>query len=153
MCRSSGAVTFPATDLPKGDQPFTVACKICLPDGPSDGFFAFGWGSTPWGPTVAGLVCSSIGIGMRNWGALHIGNISGTDWHHFAGTYDGGTARFYVDGHLDSSVAISGLTTGNESGSFGTWWAGDSTPCRYANARIYNRALSPGEVAELAKEL
>lgn len=153
MCLSSGAVTFPATGLSEGDQPFTVACKICLPHGPKDGFFAFGWGSTPWGPTVAGLACSSSGLGLRNWGALNIGSIYGTDWHHLAGTYDGSTARFYVDGNLNSSVEISRLTTGNETGSFGTWWTGDLTSCRYANARIYNRALLPGEVAALAKEL
>lgn len=152
MCLEGGSVTFPSDGLPKGDQPFAIACKVCLPRGPHDGFFAFGWGSTPYSSTVAGLACSSSGIELRNWGTLHLGNVTGTDWYHLAATYDGSTARFYVDGHFDSSMEISGLTTGNETGSFGTWWAGDSTPCRYANARIYNRALGDAEVAALAGE-
>ena len=153
MDLAGGAVTFSSDGLPEGDQPFSIACKVCLPHGHKDGFFVFGWGSTPYSSTVAGLACSSSGIALRNWGALRIGNVTGTNWHHLAATYDGSTARFYVDGHLDSSAGISGLTTGNETGSFGTWWAGDSTPCRYANARIYNRALSDAEIIALAKEV
>jgi len=151
MFFSYGSVKFSTENLPVGDEPFTVAAKLRLPYGPHDGFFAFGWGSTPYGPTVAGLACSSSGLGLRNWG-FGLGDVGGTDWHHLAGTYDGVTVRFYVDGQLDSAMSISGLTTGGETGSFGTFWAGDYTDCRCANARIYNRALSAAEVASLAKE-
>ncbi len=70
-------------------------------------------------------------------------------WHHVAGTYDGATARLYVDGVLDGSMATTGVITkntapvliGSNSEKAGRLWAGSVD-----DVRIYNRALTEAEV-------
>jgi PKD repeat protein len=69
-------------------------------------------------------------------------------WSHIAATYDGTTARFYVNGTLVASQAQTGtitettdaLTIGGNS-AYGENWAG-----LIDEVRIYNRALSATEV-------
>jgi hypothetical protein len=72
---------------------------------------------------------------------------SAGQWQHVAATYEGATARFYVDGVEVSARAASGP------GSSNTWRIGayGSTPGGYFDGvvddvRIYDRALSPTEV-------
>ncbi len=69
-------------------------------------------------------------------------------WQHVAATFDGITARYYIDGAEVASRAASGSV-----GSSNTWRIGayGSTPAGFLDGvvddvRIYNRALSPGEV-------
>jgi hypothetical protein len=69
-------------------------------------------------------------------------------WSHLAATYDGGTLRMYVNGAQVASQAVSGgmltstgvLTIGGE----GVW--GDYFRGTLDEVRIYNRALSAGEI-------
>jgi hypothetical protein len=74
-------------------------------------------------------------------------------WHHVAGTYDGATAKIYVDGRMDSSIAVTG-NIGNSTGALGIahndtrggpYLAGGLDEIRW-----YSRALSAAEVAALA---
>ena len=72
-------VTFSAAGFPVGNEPFTVAAKMRVLFG-RFGYFLFGWGSTPWTPTVAGLSCDSHTTHLTNWGwglECGIGNPSG----------------------------------------------------------------------------
>jgi hypothetical protein len=69
-------------------------------------------------------------------------------WQHVAATYDGTTARFYLDGVEVASAPFIGLV-----GTANTWRIGayGSTPSGFFdgvidNVRIYDRALSPGEI-------
>jgi hypothetical protein len=93
---------------------------------------------------------TSVDLVAAQGGAISIG-----DWHHIAYAIDGtsGTAELYLDGVLAATISLGGtplfmkpdqeLRIGNSSGA------------EYMNGlidevRIYNRALSPAEVAGLA---
>ena len=69
-------------------------------------------------------------------------------WQHLAATFDGTTARFYVDGVRGGDPGVSGSV-----GSSNTWRIGayGSSPGGFFDGliddvRIYNRALTPGEI-------
>ena len=69
-------------------------------------------------------------------------------WQHVAATYDGTTARFYVNGVQTASMLFSG-----NAGNSNTWRIGayGNTPAgffdgRIDNVRIYQRALSAAEI-------
>ncbi len=78
--------------------------------------------------------------------------LSLNQWHHVAGTWDGVTARVYVNGVIDGSWARAapiGIDTrpvflGGRSG------ATDITSGPVDDVRFYERALTAGEVASLA---
>jgi hypothetical protein len=80
-------------------------------------------------------------------------------WRHLAGTYNGTTARLYVDGRLEierkytgiirgdrAPVMLGGGRLGSKSG-FANHFVVNAT---LDELRIYNRALTPDEVAVLA---
>ena len=80
--------------------------------------------------------------------------ISNDTWHHIAGTYDyaTNTARLYVDGVLDKTDSAGGtqptandalLRIGRNTNDTETWTG------YLDDARIYNRALSATEIAEI----
>jgi len=75
-------------------------------------------------------------------------------WHHVVGTYDGnGNAIMYVDGTNVQAVSSSTMTA-LKSGVSGVWIGGLPASSRDFNGtvddvRIYNRALSASDVAEL----
>ena len=73
-------------------------------------------------------------------------------WHHFAFTYDNGTATLYVDG----SSVLSASTTIDTQGTTFNIGAGVNTETGMrgyiAAVRIYNRVLTPAEIAALATE-
>ena len=69
-------------------------------------------------------------------------------WEHVAATYDGTTARFYVNGVQVASKAFAGPV-----GNSNTWRLGayNATPSGFFdgqidNVRVYDRALSPTEI-------
>lgn len=88
--------------------------------------------------------------------------ITDGQWHHFAAVWDGvtGTRKCYVDGVLDPSVNLTGdfgpmnlapdhhvgIGTREQggTGSYEAWFNG-----RLFDARIYNYAITPSEVASL----
>ena len=82
-------------------------------------------------------------------------------WHHIAGTSDGSLLRLYVDGHLKSAMVQLGNISPMRTASFLAFGSedGDSNnPSGTANryffglideVSIYNRALSPDEIAAI----
>ncbi|MCK5216353.1 MAG: hypothetical protein KAJ93_01095 [Methanosarcinales archaeon] len=80
------------------------------------------------------------------------------EWIFIAGTYDGSYIRFYKNGLLvGSPVAVSGTFTNNardiQIGRFPyTGTHTTQTNCIISNASIYDRAISPSEVAQLYRE-
>jgi len=84
-----------------------------------------------------------------------IGSISVVDgiWHHVAGVYDGSKVCVYVDGIVDNCEDASGLigsssynvTIGSNEQEANAEWAG-----LIDDLRVYNCALTPGEIAVLA---
>ncbi len=70
-------------------------------------------------------------------------------WQHVAATYDGDRVRLYVNGELvgDAPVAEVLSTDGAlRIGGGDLWWSDEGFKGRIDEVRIYNRALSAGEV-------
>jgi Concanavalin A-like lectin/glucanases superfamily/Bacterial Ig-like domain/Bacterial Ig domain len=72
-------------------------------------------------------------------------------WQHLAATYDGTTARFYVDGVQTATTTFSG-NVGDANvwriGAYGTSSAAGFFDGRIDNVRIYDRALTGAEVED-----
>ena len=69
-------------------------------------------------------------------------------WQHLAATYDGTTARFYIDGAEVASRAFSGSVGASNSWRIGAYGSGPGGffDGLIDNVRIYNRALAAGEI-------
>ena len=71
-------------------------------------------------------------------------------WSHVTVTFDGGTIRFYVDGQLVGSVPRSGALTDNANPlHIGSYVGTSRFAGKLDDARVYSRALSAQEVADL----
>jgi hypothetical protein len=74
------------------------------------------------------------------------------DWHHFAGTYDGTTIVWYGDGIRIGSFARDIDTEDNLQMGKRAHSAGGNWPGNVDDVRVYNYALSDGQIAYLATE-
>ncbi len=104
---------------------------------------------------TAGFACAGLTVPASAPDSRVIGRVSLNDgrWHHLVGVYDSRTLSLYVDGALDVSADASGSLLVSEQGitlSQGVWyyshWRG-----LIREGRIYNRALSKEEIAQLYK--
>jgi hypothetical protein len=108
------------------------------------------------GPASAGNG-NSLHFAIADWATQDV-EVNGTvvvtdnEWHHVAAVYDGSQAAIYVDGVLDTAVAGSVPIGSNTYNVF----IGENAEAtgRYLNGlvddvRIYNCALTPGEIAQL----
>lgn len=82
-------------------------------------------------------------------GAQYFSNLEANTWYFFTGTFDGSTARLYLDGNEVASSPDSFIP---DTGGFCI--GASCIPSRFANAvidevRIYNRALTPLEIRYL----
>ena len=149
-----GVLSFSQDGLPVGDAPFTIAllAKFHRMD---DNSMILGWGSTPWGETVAAIRYVDGGVRLSAWGGSNTDpeiDPDGGAWHHWCGVYDGfGNPQLYLDGESAAAGEFH-FDVGEELASLGTFWAGESVEFQAANVRIYDRALTPAEIEALAKE-
>jgi concanavalin A-like lectin/glucanase superfamily protein len=149
-----------------GTVPITAAAgSICLwvqPKGAGDGGSVTGIMSFGNGTNNVNLGRALDGSGVTRCSIFNVGNFNSATvltqdvWKHFALTWDAGTHKVYVDGvevnsgshttpttPADGFVVIGGLTNGASGVSNGcNAWLDD--------ARLYDHALSPAEVAALA---
>lgn len=94
--------------------------------------FSGDWRSVGW-PAVAG----------------YLDNLDITQWHHYAGTFDGSTMRFYIDGKQINEVAYQGtidadtgpMYIGHDDGLAGRYFNGNIT-----EVSVWNKALTEGEL-------
>jgi len=120
-----------------------------------------GWvDSTGWafqGDSSTGRISFFIGAGgagSTNFPAVTSGvDVLDGNFHHLAGTWDGGTTRLYVDGALQGSVALSSPANNTRDVHMDFSWGGGS-PNRFFRGtvdevQIYNRALSASEIAAI----
>jgi hypothetical protein len=142
-------VTIPASsvfDLSKGGSfgawvygtsAMISTAKVIIAQGTWESSWGLGYYSTD----------TEIRLRLGNDGPVFVKNIT-DGWHHLFGTFDGATARLYVDGKLVSSKART--LTANTGAVYiggnvtGRWFAG-----QIDNVQIFNCALTAGEVARL----
>jgi hypothetical protein len=124
-----------------------------------DGLITKGVNNTPYSFHV--MADGSLKF-EANWGtggtsasARSAGKLQANKWQHVALTYDGEAFRFYIDGRLDANVSYAAIKfdTNNEDLVLGAELPGNDEflDGRMDETRIYNRALSTTEIAELAK--
>ena len=77
------------------------------------------------------------------------------NWHHLAGTWDGSTMKIYVDGKLENSVPTVGKISANEEVLCIGAAEGQAIPLKgiIDEVKIYNKALSEGEMDELMRSV
>jgi hypothetical protein len=71
-------------------------------------------------------------------------------WQHVAATYDGGRVRLYIDGELVGDAGVEDIRSTDGAlriGGADLWWSDEGFKGRIDEVRIYNRALTAGEIA------
>ena len=100
-----------------------------------------------WVDHVVGHYYLTMNSGMSNY--LDSGQAPTTgQWQHLAGSYDGATARVYVDGTLIASKSFTGNVGDSNSWRIGAYGnpAGQSFDGLIDDVRIYDRALNGAQI-------
>ncbi|ADO99313.1 hypothetical protein Np050604_214 [Cyanophage S-RIM44] len=175
---STGYFSFDATNDEVIALDGTVTDPFPKPTNPS--IEVWGWKSN-WDDGAEGRIASctqgggyQIGVGETLMGSANVGSIMyvngvyavtqyarsnlSSGWHHFVGTFDGATLRFYVDGtEVDTDSSRSGNVTyptptdfliGGEPGAAGFPDTAKDLTGRVGQVRVYDRALSSTEVSQ-----
>lgn len=104
-------------------------------------------------------VCAN---GYTNGGAVGTTDLEEDVWYHVVGTYDGSTAKIYLNGVLEGTKTVSTVQpTGSNNfaigcrsnNAAGTSQTGKSTTRKFNDFRLYDHCLSEKEVKELSKGL
>jgi hypothetical protein len=143
-------------NLPQGASPRTMALWVqpVSSGGTPETFFNYG---TFFNDQRFGL----LAVNSHDYfvGETHdlAGGVTLTDgaWHHVAATYDGATLSLYVDGTLDTSSTLAGVTLNTTGTAFaiGTTVGVSSREPFHGNIsdiRVYDRVLSSSEIGSLA---
>lgn len=160
--RQSGAISFDGQTyfsapgnqkLPTGNAPRSVSVWVKPSLGRDWGVIA-AWGRTNKGQTSSIATVNGSGAFAGYWSDCN-GNAAVDDgrWHHLAFTYDGTSLRLYIDGREDcmanlvldtqgSTLVIGRTLPDHADGNFFEGLLDD--------LRIYDRALTPEEIAQLA---
>ena len=127
-----------------------------------------GWNLEPNAENAANGMCFAVGTGASSNTYINAtANIAcssmSSGWHMFTGTYDGYTARIYIDGVYRGSSSSFGSRTpifynstnsvfiGAEAGASGSTPGGSYFNGKISDFRIYGTALSSDDIAELYK--
>ena len=155
---NGGTITAPA---PKITNKITVAAWIKAPDNNSGWRRVCGMQSAAisWQSASALLMLNgtnlyfSISNGSTCTSGGCVFNIGdSSNWFHACGTYDGTTARLYVNGVLKKEFAIA-TTIENTPIWLGGTSAGERFTGKLNDFRLYDHCLSPKEVKEISKGL
>ena len=92
-----------------------------------------------------------INDGGGSWHFMYGSTITLGDWYHIIGTWDGVTAKLYMNGTLYDTALVSSYNPINRQNVLGAWANGATTQASYLNGildevRIYSRALSASEI-------
>lgn len=138
----------------------SYACMVNTPDGKGPTFLIgttyTGVNSIDWGTEDITLGCSSYG-GNDNTNIVDTTTflpVPGS-WYNLVAIYHRGTAQIYINGNLISTKVGVGTQANlcpNAKLVIGGWWDGQplSLNGKLDNFRLYNRVLTPHEIAALA---
>lgn len=138
-----------STFTPTGNNPFSFSAWIKLSSDYT--FMVFSYGDSSTASAVALYVPTPLRLNFQFWNT-GVGDIPVTAdvWHHVVGTYDGTTARIYVNGSLRDSLIIN-LNIGSSVFRFNRW-VNDTTgtgTCSVDEVGVWSRALSLSEITYL----
>jgi hypothetical protein len=130
-----------------------IIAKSCtdIGAGPSDPFFLYGLfvgGNETVGFGVAtGAAGSRVTVSSS-------ATVSLNTWTFLCGTYDGTILKVYINGNADANTAGASLTVGSNTEPVligAAMWSGywDVLGGKIDDIRVYNRALSNGEITNL----
>ena len=139
-----------------GAMPRTIACwakadHTSIPDWT----LVFGFTTTGGGNNThfnIGSLGGPGGVGAHVWGweATIFNDTEALDWRHYAMAYDGDLVDFYGDGNLIGTVSRGALVNADNVYIGSRITQTSSFPGDIDDARIYNYALSYGEIRTLA---
>jgi hypothetical protein len=110
-------------------------------------------GNSTWmmGMNGSGRVIFDLWDGANQvWPDVSVAAVEAGEWRHVVGTYDGDTARIYIDGELDLVHAFPGdLVYNGERFQIGRRGGGDQS-LKFAidDLRVYNRALDEADIQQ-----
>lgn len=111
----------------------------------------FEWHTTSGNTGYWGMLCLSgqMGFRARTGGSTSLAQVArptDSDWHHWAGTFDGSVARCYLDGVLVATgSAISGIATADI-----LYWHETVSGLQVVDdLRVYDEVLDQATIAEL----
>lgn len=155
-------VTFVGTNIPIGNDPFTIQAWInptSIPAGGSNGGQITFWGTQ--GPTS-----TANGFRLRGdsavrhyfWGNDHDESLGGSiladttgpngdGWHHLGVTYDGTETNWYFNGSLIGTRAVSGVNVADANYRIGSRLGAEFFDGYLDEISIWDRALSASEIA------
>jgi hypothetical protein len=87
-------------------------------------------------------------------GDIYGGSVNTGEWYHLVSTYDGDVVSLYVNGELlQSDSGLSNTASNNQNPAIGARGGGDAlTDGSISDVRLYNRGLSPQEIAHLYEQ-
>ena len=105
--------------------------------------------------TAAGKLVCYCKVGTNPYATPSVA-VSGKEWVHLVGTYDGSAVKLYLNGTLVAEQAVTGLLAEPDLGAHTLCLGGDSAiygmshyyQGTIASARLYARALTEGEIAQ-----
>ena len=126
------------------DEEVTVAGWVYMDTSSNGRLLEHDWSSDGW--TLRSTSAGNLRFGVRQSGSTYNATESGAAetgvWQFWAGTYDGETVKFYLDGGEGASTNLSGGVLDEEE----IVEMGDSLDGFIDEVRVYNRALSEGEI-------
>ena len=143
------------SELPQGNAAHSIALWVrsttpCNSESPE---CLIGWGSTPYSATATALSWEFEGTSaFTNWRDFLLTSPVLTDgsWHHLAGTFDGTTAKLYVDGEQLSSAEATFAIGGTQFGIGGCFWmSSNKFTGDLSDIYIFNRAITDKDVKGL----
>lgn len=134
---------------PTGNSPFSFSAWVKLNEDYT--FMVFSYGIPGENNAVGLYVPTPLHLNFQFW-ENGVGDIPVTanEWHHVVGTYDGTTAKIYVNGSLEDSLVIN-LNIGVGEFRFNQWVNGSMGTgiCSVDEFGIWARTLTPTEINQL----
>jgi len=140
--------------LPSGSNPRTIAGWVKAAAHKTGGVFGYGVQDSTW-KIFEFFSYGTSGIRLHFHGANSGGStpLVLNKWTHLVGTYDGATAKIYINGVLDHEYSTTSLATVSEKVRIGNRSyrnpSAEGFPGEIKDVRIYNRALDDYGVWQL----